>query len=230
VQHETLWLDASRLPHIHPEQFTPPPAHSAQGVLATGSGRGQAHRVNIAGNQAVLRHYRRGGLIARFSEDQYWQKPAGHSRAMREFALLRFMRSWGLPVPVPLAARHNPSGWFYRADILVELIPDSENVAQCLSQRPLEPIEWQTLGQAIRQLHDRQIFHADLNCHNLLLDAKGLAWVVDFDRCEIRPGTQWKDANLARLQRSLRKEKGKRPVFHWDDAEWVHLTHGYHTI
>lgn len=168
--------------------------------------------------------------MARLSEDQYWRKPAGLSRAMREFALLRIMRSWGLPVPVPLAARHHPDGWFYRADILVELIPDSQNVAQCLSKRPLEPGEWHALGRAIRQLHDRQIFHADLNCHNLLLDARGLAWVVDFDRCEIRPGTPWKDANLARLLRSLRKEKGKRPVFHWDDGEWSHLIHGYHSI
>lgn len=230
VQQETFWFDDSRLPDIQPAQFTPPPISSAQGVLATGSGRGQAHLVNIAGHPAVLRHYRRGGLMARLSKDQYWRKPAGHSRAMREFALLRFMRSWGLPVPAPLAARHQPGGWFYRADILVELIPDSQNVAQCLSQRPLEPGEWRALGLAIRQLHDRQIFHADLNCHNLLLDARGMAWVVDFDRCEIRPGTPWKEANLARLQRSLRKEKGKRPVFHWGDDEWAHLTHGYHSI
>ena len=53
---------------------------------------------------------------------------------------------------------------------------------------------------------------------------------VDFDRCEIRPGAAWKETNLARLQRSLRKEKGKRPVFHWGDSEWVHLIHGYHSI
>jgi len=227
AQHETFWFDASRLPEIHPTRFVPPPTPGAQDVLATGSGRGQVHLVSIAGTEAVLRHYRRGGLIARFSEDQYWRKPAHHSRAMREFALLRFMRSWDLPVPVPLAARHNPSGWFYRADILVERIPDSENVAQCLSRRGLEPAHWHALGRAIRRLHDRQVFHADLNCHNLLLDAGGQAWVVDFDRCEIRPGTPWKTANLARLLRSLHKEKGKRPVFHWNDADWAHLMHGY---
>lgn len=228
VQRETFWFDASRMPDIQPAQFVPPPTHSARDTLATGSGRGQAFLVNTAGNQAVLRHYRRGGLIARFSEDKYWRRPAHHSRAMREFALLRFMRSWGLPVPVPLAARHNPSGWFYQADILVELIPDSQNVAQRLSQRPVEPMEWQALGGAVRQLHNHQIYHADLNCHNLLLDTRGQAWVVDFDRCEIRPGAPWKDANLARLLRSLHKEKSKRPVFHWDDTDWAHLLQGYH--
>lgn len=230
VQHETLWFDTSRLPTIHLDQFAAPAAHNAHSGIATGSGRGQAHLVNIAGNEAVLRHYRRGGLIARLSEDQYWRKPAHHSRAMREFTLLRFMRSWDLPVPVPLAARHNPSGWFYRADILVELIPESRNVAQCLSQRQLEPGEWHALGRAIRQLHDQQIFHADLNCHNLLLDAGGLAWVVDFDRCEIRPGTPWKEANLARLLRSLRKEKGKLPLFHWDETDWANLLQGYNSV
>ncbi len=229
IEGRTLWHDPSRLSAVQPGQFTPPAADQAHSALATGSGRGQAHRVRIAGNDAVLRHYRRGGLIARISDDKYWRTSASHSRAMREFALLRFMRSWDLPVPQPLAALHTPSRWVYSADILVAMIPDSHNAAQLLSQRRLEVREWQALGQAIRQLHDRQIFHADLNCHNLLLDAAGKAWVVDFDRCAIRSGTPWKQENLDRLLRSLRKEKGRRPAFHWDDADWEALLKGYGT-
>ncbi|HET9819949.1 MAG TPA: lipopolysaccharide kinase InaA family protein, partial [Rhodanobacteraceae bacterium] len=50
-----------------------------------------------------------------------------------------------------------------------------------------------------------RVDHADLNAHNILLNAKGL-WLIDFDRGEIRvTGTAWKLGNLARLKRSLLK-------------------------
>ena len=71
--------------------------------------------------------------------------------------------------------------------------------------------------------------------HRMRLDAaihrQGRGWFIDLDQSRLRiPATAWREANLARLQRSLRKEKGKRPVFHWGDSEWVHLIHGYHSI
>ena len=119
------------------------------------------------------------------------------------------------------------SGWVYSADILVAYIRGSQNVVQCLSQRSLTTGEWKALGHAIRRLHDRQVFHADLNGHNLLLDDAGQAWVIDFDRCAIRPGTSWKPQNLERLLRSLRKEQGKRTVFHWNEDDWAPLLEGY---
>ncbi|MCU0761881.1 MAG: 3-deoxy-D-manno-octulosonic acid kinase [Hydrogenophaga sp.] len=224
---KTHWYDPSLLGHLDPDDFEPPQQPSADATMATGSGRGQAHRVRPNGVDAVLRHYRRGGLVARISQDKYWNQGAAASRAMQEYALLRTMRTWNLPVPEPLAARHVPTGWRYSADILVGLIPDSRNVAQCLSQRRLGAGEWQTLGAAIRRLHDRQVFHADLNCHNLLLDGAGRAWVVDFDRCDRRAGEEWKTRNLERLLRSLRKEHSRRPGFQWQESDWLLLLSGY---
>jgi 3-deoxy-D-manno-octulosonic-acid transferase len=142
--------------------------------------------------------------------------------------LLRLMRSWQLPVPEPVAASHwARAGLFYEADILVGLIPHSANVVQCLRQRALDPAEWQALGQAIRQLHDRQVFHSDLNAHNLLLDKAGQAWIVDFDKCEVRPGSDWKPRNLERLLRSLRKEAQRVTPYHWTEADWAPLMAGY---
>lgn len=224
---QTIWHDAARLPAITPAHFDPPSSQEPDRALATGSGRGQAHRVSLGEQEAVLRHYRRGGLMARISQDKYGHTPVHKSRAMAEFTLLRSLRAWGLPVPAPVAARHAPSGWVYSADILVAYIPGSQNVAQCLSQRSLMASEWKALGQAIRQLHDRQVFHADLNCHNLLLDEANQAWVIDFDRCAVRPGADWKPQNLQRLLRSLRKEQGKRPAFHWNESDWAPLIEGY---
>lgn len=227
VGRATVWhnpaLDAAQ---VRPAQFVPP-AGNASG-LATGSGRGQVHRATLGETGVLLRHYRRGGLMARLSEDRFWREPVARSRAMAEYALLRLLRSWRLPVPPPAAALHTPTGVLsYQADIMVVLLPGTRNVVQRLDEAPLSPTEWQALGRAIRQLHERQVFHADLNAHNLLLDAQGQAFVVDFDKCGLRPGHAWKAQNLARLQRSLRKEAGRRTPFHWTEADWPHLLAGY---
>ncbi len=94
-------------------------------------------------------------------------------------------------------------------------------------QRSLSDAEWHALGQAVRRLHDAQCFHSDLNCHNLMLDANGRAWIVDFDKCGFRAGADWKAANLERLHRSLRKELRLDPAFRWDEAQWTHFVTGY---
>ena len=107
------------------------------------------------------------------------------------------------------------------------MIPGTRNVAQALVQAPLPPQAWRALGRAIGRLHERQVFHSDLNCHNLLLDQQDGAWIVDFDKCGIRAGEAWKAQNLERLLRSLRKEQGRLSPFHWDEARWADLTQGY---
>lgn len=225
----TCWFDPEQISGVSARSFDPA-AHIGGTALATGSGRGQALKIEQGGRGHVLRHYRRGGLVARLSDDRFWREAPHDSRAMREFTLLRLMRSWQLPVPEPVAASHLPRGLFYEADILVGLIPDSANVVQWLQRRALTPAEWQALGRAIRQLHDRQVFHADLNAHNLLLDAAGQAWVVDFDKCALRTGDDWKPRNLERLLRSLRKEAGRVSPYHWTEADWAPLMAGYQAV
>lgn len=224
---DQFWLDPRCLDLVRAEHFDA--AHHQQSTaLATGSGRGLAHSLQLGGQSLVLRHYRRGGLMAQISHDLFWRTPAHHSRAMREFNLLRLMRTWQLPVPQAVAARQHRRGLFYQADILIGLIPGAQNLAQWLAQRPLLVTEWQAIGQAIRSMHERQIFHADLNIHNLLLDTQGGAWIVDFDKCALRVGVDWKAQNLARLQRSLRKEAQRLKPFHGQDSDWDCLISAYH--
>ena len=94
--------------------------------------------------------------------------------------------------------------------------------------RALSAQEWQSLGRAVRQLHDEQVLHCDLNCHNLMLDAQGKAWIVDFDKCGFRAGESWKTNNLTRLLRSLRKELRLDPALHWSEAtHWPAFLNGY---
>lgn len=184
------------------------------------------------GKEAVLRHYYRGGLVGKLNKDKFWPEPAAQSRAMAEFSLLWQMRLWGLPVPRPCAALYQKHAFGYSADILIERIPGTTDLAHLLQQRPLTNAEWQQLGAVIASFHQHQVYHSDLNCHNILLDSQGQFWLIDFDKCAIRtaadfPDQSWKTQNLQRLLRSLNKEKQQLPVFHWQPDQFAALELGY---
>ncbi len=184
------------------------------------------------GQEAVLRHYYRGGLVGKLNKDKFWPEPAAQSRAMAEFSLLWQMRLWGLPVPRPCAALYQKHGFSYSADILIERIPGTTDLAHLLQQRPLSHAEWQQLGAVIASFHQHQVYHSDLNCHNILLDNQGQFWLIDFDKCAIRRAADyadqsWKTQNLQRLLRSLNKEKQQLPNFHWQPDQFAALELGY---
>lgn len=198
-------------------------------TLPTGSGRGQVTVEQRGDAEWLIRHYRRGGMVARWNPDRYPAAPVPLTRAMREMTLLREMRSIGMPVPQPIAARCERRGRTYQADIIVGYVDQTRNMAQWLGERPLSPEEWIAVGRAIRQMHNHQIHHSDLNCHNILLDTSGQVWLIDFDKCERRGGEAWKAINLARLQRSLIKEAGLKSIkFKNDDFHL--LQYAYHNI
>ncbi len=222
----TLWHNPVLLGTEFTDTMFDPPSHDAD-TLATGSGRGDALRMKIRGHDVVLRHYRRGGMVARFNPDRYRLSPARESRAMREFALLRWMTAMALPVPTAVAARQQTIGRHYRADIMVGMIPSTQNLVQRLTTTPLNEAQWKAVGGAIRRLHDAQVFHSDLNAHNILLGDDNRIWVVDFDKCETRSGGEWKANNLQRLERSLRKEAARSKPFHWTPGELEALFAGY---
>ncbi len=225
---QTIWVDPACFHAARPGLFDPAWWQQRGASEALGAGRGHIHRVRDDSGHYLLRHYYRGGLMARFSRDLFLAEPLAQTRAMAEFSLLTQLRARNLPVPQACAARRVRHGVFYRADILVALIPDATDVARLLHhERALTPLQWQALGRIVRALHDEQVFHADLNCHNLMLDSHDKAWIVDFDKCGFRSGEHWKAENLARLLRSLRKELRLNPALHWAQAQWQSFMAGY---
>ncbi len=231
------WADPALLPIPEAASFDPatgsPVASLAAEAAVPGSGRGTVWWQQAGAQTLLLRHYRRGGLLGRLVADRYLRGPRSQSRALAEFALLQRMRGWGLAVPRPAAARWQAAGpLHYRADILLERIAGAQDLAITLQQRPLGGAEWQTVGAAIAALHAHGVDHADLNCHNLMHDARdasgrGPVWIVDFDRGAVRAPGPWQDANLQRLRRSLRKESRRMARWHWAEADWDALCAGY---
>lgn len=168
-------------------------------------GRGAVWYVRGPAGEAVLRHYRRGGAVARVSRDLYFFHGEARTRPFREFLLLQRLRDKGLPVPRPLAAGYRRSGAWYRADILTQRIAGARSLAERVRQGAMDALAWERVGRMLARFHAAGAFHADLNAHNLLFDADDAPWLIDFDRGALRRPGRWRAANLARLHRSLRK-------------------------
>ncbi|GGW55049.1 hypothetical protein GCM10008111_08850 [Alishewanella tabrizica] len=221
------WFDPEFFSDIRPQHFQSAWWQQQQAVIGSSTGRNTAYFVQHGEHKLVLRHYYRGGLVGKVLHDQFWLQPVTQSRAMQEYQLLSWMRAQGLAVPRPVAASYQRSGLIYRADLLIELIPDSKDLAAILQQRAITQSEWQAVGAAIAQMHQLGVYHSDLNCRNIMLDASGKVWLIDFDKCSRRSPGEWTEQNLARLLRSFNKEKGKLAVFNWQEADWQSLQQGY---
>jgi 3-deoxy-D-manno-octulosonic acid kinase len=199
----------------------------ARGALdETAGGRGMVAFVRDGERRWVLRHYRRGGLVASLLGDRYLWTGADANRAFREWRLLRDLRAAGLPVPVPVAARYQRRGLFYRADLITEELPTRRTLVHALQSAPLAAETWHAVGRCVGQLHAHGVHHADLNAHNLLVGDDGRVYVLDFDRGRIRPRGAWERAVLERLQRSLRKVTTGLPADRFDERAWQALLHG----
>ncbi|MBE8578955.1 3-deoxy-D-manno-octulosonic acid kinase [Vibrio sp. OPT18] len=195
-------------------------------ILGSALGRGTTWFVQTQFLPAALRHYRRGGLLGKLVSDQYffvgWQK----SRSCQEFHLLNLLRSKGVNVPRPIAARAIKNGLFYRADLLSEKIPNAQDLVAILEQQSLASEAYYDIGIEIAKMHQAQVNHTDLNIHNILLDSSKRVWIIDFDKCTRMAGSTWKNGNLERLKRSFLKEKVKRSI-HWEEREFQCLLDGY---
>jgi tRNA A-37 threonylcarbamoyl transferase component Bud32 len=224
------WYDADLLPTFDNDLFDPDWLARTGRLTGTSTGRNTAWFLHHDGRDMVLRHYWRGGMVGRIVKDLYLREPVDRSRAMREFTLLGWMQTQGLPVPRPVAARFSPLGPWYRADLLMERIPDTRPLADLLAEAPLPLEGWRRIGAVIARFHKAGVHHSDLNCRNILLDGAGGIWLIDFDKCDRRAQGGWTQDNIDRLERSLIKEKGKVPALHWTASDWQALKDGYRSV
>ena len=116
----------------------------ARGQLApVFGGRGAAWFIATEGRQWALRHYRRGGWIARQSNlDRYVWMGESRVRAFAEWRLLAQLFERGFPVPKPIAARYQRAGFTYRCDIITERLADARPLSQLLTDGALAAMNW----------------------------------------------------------------------------------------
>lgn len=225
-----ILYDADSVTNAEAFSFDPEALAQRGAVLGRAHGRGSALFLAWEGREYLLRHYHRGGAVARLLGDRYLWSGLARTRAWREFAITARLHAQGLAVPRPALARVERVGCcFYRADLVTERIAGARTLAQVLKREALPVREWMAIGAMLRRFHRRGVFHADLNAHNILYDVRGRLYLIDFDRARLRrPAGRWRLANLARLQRSLRKLTRLRPGFHYaEPADWAALLRGY---
>lgn len=214
-----ILFDSTRLAQADATVFDP---RRRDAAVDTSGGRGAVWRVRGEFGDGVLRHYRRGGLVAKLLRDRYPWRGEDATRSFREFRLLAELDARGLPVPRPLAAGYRRTGLTYRADLLTQLVPRSRTFAESFAEAAL----WPAVGRTLARFHREGVWHADLNAHNVLIDADSAVWIIDFDRGRLRaPDASWQQSNLLRLRRSLFK-LGAGLRGDWP-ARWVELLDAY---
>ena len=213
------------------EALFDPQYWTARGELAAVSGgRGSAWFVGSAARPWVLRHYRRGGFMARLSQDRYQWSGEDRVRSFAEWRLLHYLSQRGLNVPKPVAAFYRRERWTYRCDLITERISPAQPLSAALETGALAEAIWRAVGAAVARLHRHGVDHADLNAHNILLDDSGVVSVIDFDRGQLRAPGAWTSRNLARLRRSLQKIAAALPADRFTPPSWEALLAGYQAV
>lgn len=230
IDNQHVWADKQYLPDIDADFFDPEYWHRKQALIGTSVGRGTTFFFKSGGNEFVLRHYLRGGLIGKVLTDRYLFTGLDTTRAQQERKLLQHMQSLGLPAPVPVASKINKKGFYYCADLITLKIPKAIDVHHVLLEKAISKEIWQKIGQTIAQFHQHQIYHHDLNIHNIMLDNEQKVWLIDFDKCKIKSGEDWKQQNLDRLLRSLNKESNKSSNYGFSQSNWQQLLKGYKAL
>ncbi|MCY4285686.1 MAG: 3-deoxy-D-manno-octulosonic acid kinase [Thiotrichales bacterium] len=228
-RHQYIVYDKRLLPGFAATLFDPEYLEAEGLLLVAEQGlRGVGWSFAYQDKVFVLRHYRRGGAVSRLNYDSYFGVSRVRSRPACEWRMLCGMRARGLPVPAPAAWRIIQSGLgFYRADLMTLRIPNCTALHRLLLQRKLSESEWRRLGVTLRQFHDNEVWHPDLNASNVLMDDRGQFHLVDFDRARFRRGRGWRERGILRLWRSLDKQRRLEPSLCCQESDFRALLDAY---
>jgi 3-deoxy-D-manno-octulosonic acid kinase len=174
--------------------------------------------VPLADRRAAVRHARRGGWM-RLLGDRYLDRPP---RPFLELAVSARLRALGVSTPEVLAALVIPARPGYRADLATEWIEPGHDLRALLAPNmyPLAARRagLEAAGREVGRAHRAGLDHPDLNVGNLFLqaaDSGWRAWLLDLDRATIGRSPDAASRNVARLVRSLEKER-RAGTIGWD--------------
>ncbi|WP_426702788.1 3-deoxy-D-manno-octulosonic acid kinase [Rhodanobacter sp. Col0626] len=222
-----ILFDAEVSPQVGHEWFAAEYWREHDALRAQAGGRGGVLVIGTPVGECVLRHYRRGGLVATLMGDRYLWTGADRTRPFMEFRVLAEIARLELPGPVVMAARYCRHGLYYTADLITRRIADAQTLAECLATGRLDAELGEEVGALVARFHRAGIWHADLNAHNVLV-APGELYLIDFDRGRLRtPAVDWQQANLQRLRRSLMKLGAATGEAAFDRDVWQPLLYRY---
>lgn len=176
-------------------------------------GRMPAYAISLpsGGGDVVVRHAMRGGALGRTGSDLFFPP----TRALRELINSLRLRLAGVPTPEIVAfVTYNAGRILRRSDVATREIKDGHDLAVVLREVPSGEHRHECLaatGKLLVSLAKTGAHHPDLNVRNILVTwdaATGArAHVLDVDRIRfhVPDDPMVANANIARLERSLRK-------------------------
>ena len=194
------------------------------------SGRGAVPSLPVSGfpeERMMVRRYLRGGLVRFINRDLY----LGGERSFRELAITVEAARCGVPTVEALAAVSiKTAGALHRCFLFTRELPGCVDLPAYLRGRSAADSFLQDkhavlerAAAAVRLMHDRGFFHADLNIKNILVDTARPAslYIIDWDKSRRSDGLSdaRRMANAVRFCRSMIKLAGKGLPVHDDDTE-----------
>lgn len=176
-------------------------------------GRMPAYAISLPneGGDVVVRHAMRGGALGRTGSDLFFPP----TRALRELINSLRLRLAGIPTPEVVAfVTYNAGRIFRRSDVATREIKDGHDLSVVLREVPSGEHRHECLvatGNLLASLAKAGAHHSDLNVRNILVTWSGTAGacahVLDVDRIRfhVPSDPMVANANVARLERSLRK-------------------------
>jgi 3-deoxy-D-manno-octulosonic acid kinase len=167
----------------------------------------------------VVRHARRGGMLAPLLRDVYLGSP----RFLREIAMSRHLAQAGIPTPEVVAGVMYPAGMGHRADVATSRV-DGRDLAEIFfgAQQPAgerrEAI-LHAVGGTVRRLHNAGLIHPDLQLRNVLVEdpprPSPTIFLLDVDTCRAIPkgddaSRRWNLARFARSWEKFNRQSGVR--------------------
>ncbi len=173
----------------------------------------------------MARRYLRGGLMRFINRDLYLDG----ERSFRELAITVEAARSGIPtVEVLAAVSIKAAGPLYRCFLFTRELPGCIDLPAYLRGRAAadgfseeKQAVLERAAAAVRLMHDRGFFHADLNMKNILVDAARpeSLYIIDWDksqRFDLLSDAR-RMANIVRFCRSMIKLAGKGvPVYEED--------------
>ena len=128
-----------------------------------------------------------GAVVKRFHHPSAVQALRDRTRAATEERVLGELFAAGLAVPRPLAVRRAGRAW----EVVMEEIEGAVELGALLAGAAPAPLSLLELAAGVGELlaaaHAAGLDHPDLHPGNVLVDAAGRPWLVDFHKARLRP-------------------------------------------
>lgn len=202
---------ASELSQIYRNHSWVYDAFAGSSGAATLRGRQPVVAGELGGTPVVVKRMFHGGLFGRVSRDAFLTS----ARARSHVELAEYLRSHGIPTPAVAFVSWRRVRGLVRCEIGFERVEGAIDADRYFFEGKL-PADWkersERIGALVARLHEVGFIHADLNLMNILFCSRGGAYILDLDKTALprrKPTESERAGNLARLERSVRKQGRK---------------------